>query len=126
MSNAGVFFDNLKRTIFTSINTSMPAKILSFDESSGKAKIQPLFKVKEVGQSPQSLPPIENVPTLKQKYRVNGGAVQTYLPVYSPGDTVLVVFCQRAIDDAQSGHNVFPGTSRMFSIQDAVIVGVLN
>ncbi|WP_419957209.1 Gp138 family membrane-puncturing spike protein [Psychrobacillus psychrotolerans] len=124
MSNAGLFFEEFKTALLTSVNTSMPCEVLAYNESTRTAKIQPLFKVKDKGYDPISLPPIESVPVLKQKYKVNGGPVQEYVPVLDRGDTVLVVFCQRAIDDAQNGQNVFPGISRMFSIQDAVIVGV--
>jgi hypothetical protein len=118
------FFANLQKRILTSINTAMPAKILSFDEVTCTAKIQPLFKVKEEGQEPKNLPAIEGVPALKQKYRVNGGTVQTYTPVYNVGDVVLVVFSQRALDSAKYGNTVYPGANRMFSIHDAVIVGL--
>ncbi|WP_346235738.1 Gp138 family membrane-puncturing spike protein [Lysinibacillus telephonicus] len=124
MSNATQFFENIKKAVLTNINTAMPAMILSYNETTCTAKIQPLFKVKEVGKEPVSLPAIEGVPVLKQKFRVNGGAVQTYTPVYSEGEVVYVVFSQRALDEAQKGNNVFPGTSRMFSIHDAVIVGL--
>lgn len=44
----------------------MPAMILSYNETTCTAKIQPLFKVKEVGKEPVSLPAIEGVPVLKQ------------------------------------------------------------
>lgn len=124
MSEVTEFFANFRRGILTSINTAMPAKILSYDEVKCTAKIQPLFKAKEEGKEPVNLPPIEGVPALKQKYRVNGGAVQTYTPVYNVGDVVLVVFSQRALDGAKKGNIVYPGTNRMFSIHDAVIVGL--
>lgn len=124
MSNVTDFFVKQQRALLTSINTAMPAKILSYNESTCTAKIQPLFKVKEENKEARSLPPIENVPALKQKFRVNGGAVQIYTPVYSEGDVVQVIFNQRALDEAQKGKNVFPGVNRMFSIHDAVIVGL--
>lgn len=123
MSKTTKYFDALKMNLLTSINTAMPCKILSYDEATCTAKIQPLFKVKEVGQPEKALKPIENVPALKQKYRVNDGSVQEYVPVYEAGNVVLVVFAQRAIDDALQGKMTYPGT-RMFSLTDAVIVGV--
>ncbi|MBD8026416.1 hypothetical protein H9636_07060 [Ureibacillus sp. Re31] len=124
MSNATVFFQELKRGILTSINTCMPAKILEYDKNKCEAKIQPLFKIKVKGKdNPVTLPPIEGVPALKNRYEVDG-AIKEYKPIYNKGEIVLVVFSQRALDDAQNGDLVYPGTARMFSIHDAVIMGV--
>lgn len=125
MSNSTEFFSNFKNQILLSINTCMPCKVLAYNEGSRTAKIQPLFMVKEVNRSPEKLSVLEDVPVLKQKYKVNGGATEEYVPVLSVGDTVLAVFCQRAIDDALDGNIVFPGTSRLFDVHDAIIVGIL-
>lgn len=153
MTNMTEFFSTLQQGVFMNLNTAMPCKVLSYDESNRRAKIQPLFKVKEYGQNESSLAPIENVPVLMQRYKIHnnqGISISTdpgehsqysgngahqhneitfketveFIPDIQVGDTVLVVFCQRAIDEAMNGNNVFPGTSRMFDIQDAVIVGV--
>lgn len=124
MSSATQYFANLRASVLLSINTAMPCKVLSYDEIECTAKIQPLYKAKEVGHDPSLLPPIEGVPVLKQKYKVSGGAAQEFLPVLNIGDIVLVVFCQRAIDDALEGKIVDNPGSRMFSLIDAVIVGV--
>lgn len=124
MSSVTKYFANLKTSVLTSINTAMPCKVLSFNESDCTAKIQPLYKVKEVGHESTILPPIEGVPVLKQNYKVNGGTVQEYIPVLNSGDIVLVVFCQRAIDEALEGKIADNLGSRMFSLIDAVIVGV--
>ena len=125
MSNSSEFYSNFKNQILLSINTCMPCKVLSYNEGSRTAKIQPLFMVKEVNRSPEKLSVLEDVPVLKQKYKVNGGATEEYVPVLSVGDTVLAVFCQRANDDALDGNIVYPGTSRLFDVHDAIIVGIL-
>lgn len=125
MSNSTEFFSNFKNQIILSINTCMPCKVLAYDEGSRTAKIQPLFMVKEVNRAPEKLSVLEDVPVLKQKYKVNGGATEEYVPVLSAGDTVLAVFCQRAIDEALDGNVVYPGTSRLFAVHDAIIVGIL-
>lgn len=155
MSNASAFFGGLMGGALVGINTAMPCKVLSYEASTCTAKIQPLFKVKEVDKDPKSLPPIEGVPVLFQRYKVHdnrkiavttdkGAHVQytgtgdhvhneltftesvEMIPDLVVGDVVLAVFCQRAIDEAQNGSNVYPGTARMFSIHDAVIVGVFK
>lgn len=125
MTNATEFFRALQQGVFVNLNTAMPCKVLAYDETKRLAKIEPLFMAKEVGEEPAKLAPIENVPVLFQKYRVNSSEVQNYVPVLEPMvDTVLAVFCQRAIDEAMTGNNVYPGTARMFDVHDAVIVGV--
>ncbi|MGE8037900.1 Gp138 family membrane-puncturing spike protein [Lysinibacillus sp. NPDC093692] len=125
MTNTTEFFRALQQGVFVNLNTAMPCKVLAYDETKRVAKIEPLFMVKETGQEPSKLAPIENVPVLFQKYRVNDSEVQNYVPALEPMvDTVLAVFCQRAIDEAMKGNNVYPGTARMFDVHDAVIVGV--
>lgn len=155
MSNASDFFGGLMGGALVGINTAMPCKVLSYDASTCTAKIQPLFKAKEIDKEPKSLPPIEGVPVLFQRYKVHGNskiAVTTdkgghaqytgtgehihnelsftesveMIPDLKADDIVQVIFNQRAIDDAQTGALVYPGTARMFSIHDAVIVGVFR
>lgn len=155
MSNTSTFFEGFKGNMLASLNTAMPCKVLEYDDGTCTAKIQPLFQAKEVGKEPKSLSVIEGVPVLFQRYKVHNnekiavttdkGAHGQYegtgehehkelqftesvdmIPDIKAGETVLAVFCQRAIDEAQSGSNVYPGTDRMFSIHDAVIVGVFK
>lgn len=154
MSNASAFFSGLMGGALVGMNTAMPCKVLSYDVSTCTAKIQPLFKIKEIDKDPENLPPIEGVPVLFQRYKVHDNkkvAVTTdkgphtqytgtgehvhkeltfaesveMIPDLRAGDVVQVIFNQRAIDEAQTGALVYPGT-RMFSIHDAVIVGVFR
>ncbi|AVK98836.1 hypothetical protein FCT18_14795 [Lysinibacillus sphaericus] len=153
MTNMTEFFKTLQHGVYMNLNTAMPCKVLAYDETKRRAKIQPLFKVKEYGQDESSLAPIENVPVLFQRYKVHnnqpipittdtaphpqytgtGEHVHNeitftesveMIPDLKNGDIVQVIFNQRAIDEAQNGQNVYPGTARMFDIHDAVIVGV--
>lgn len=71
MSNSSMFFENFKNQILLSINTSMPCKVLSYDEEKRLAKIQPLFKIKEAGKEPQALSVVEDVPVLWQRMKVH-------------------------------------------------------
>lgn len=119
------FFKNFRNQILLGINTAFPAKVLTFDETTLEAKIQPLFKVKEVNEDPEALEPIEGVPVLKQRYRVNGGSAQQYTPTFDRGDIVLCICAQRSLDDAADGKPYYAGKSRILDIQDAVIVGVM-
>ena len=105
------------------VNTAMPCRVVSF--SDGKASVQPLFMKKVKGESPKKRPLIQNVPTLKQRFKVDG-VTQTYEPVYEVGDVVFVAFAQRALDKLSGGQEFYPGYSRKHSIHDAVILGVMN
>lgn len=153
MTNMTEFFNSLQQGVFMNLNTAMPCEVLAYDATKRRAKIQPLFKVKEYGKNESSLAPIENVPVLFQRYKVHNNApisittdtaphaqysgtgehvhnVVTFtesvemIPDLRDGDIVQVIFNQRSIDEAMNGNIVFPGTSRMFDIHDAVIVGV--
>lgn len=155
MSNASKYLSGLIEGALVSMNTAMPCKVLSYNSTTCTAKIQPLFMVKEVEKEPVILAPIEDVPVLFQRYRMHnnnpiavttdkGGHAQytgsgehvhneltfaesvEMIPDLRAGDIVQVIFNQRAIDDAQTGALVYPGTARMFSIHDAVIVGVFR
>lgn len=105
------------------LHTAMPCKVLSY--ANGEATIQPLYlKVSKHEEGPY--PPIEGVPVLKQRFKVNGGAPQTYEAVYQKGDIVLVVFSERALDNVMTGKIAHPEFNRRHSINDAVIVGLIQ
>ncbi|PIC73347.1 hypothetical protein [Sporosarcina sp. P17b] len=168
MAESAMFFENFRNQMLLTINTSMPCKVLSYDEKKRVATIQPLFKTKEAGMEPEALSIIEDVPVLWQRMKVhkkdffkvsipegehvhNGGGHSQYTgsgvhshdggkhehkkmkviedfielhPVLKAGDTVLAVFAQRAIDEAQEGKLSYPGASRIMSVHDAIIVGI--
>ncbi|KOP82013.1 hypothetical protein AMS60_05655 [Bacillus sp. FJAT-21945] len=143
MSNSIAFFKGLLTESILNLHTAMPCKVLSFDESSMRAKIQPLFMMKEIGGDPEPFSPIEDVPVLYERYKVNNansfsmkinGITQAaqidqelvFSPSLKAGDVVLAVFCQRAIDDVLNGKIAYPEINRAHDIQDAVIVGVIT
>ncbi|MFB6475781.1 Gp138 family membrane-puncturing spike protein [Paenibacillus glucanolyticus] len=107
------------------LHTGMPCKVISFDDSSMRAIVQPLFMTKEMGASPEALPLIQDVPVLKHRFKVDGGQPQVYEPVYEAGDIVFVAFAQRALDDALGGQMVYPDFNRRHDLNDAVILGVI-
>ena len=105
------------------LHTAMPCKVLSY--ANGEATIQPLYlKVSKHEEGPY--PPIEGVPVLKQRFKVNGGTPQTYEAEYQKGDIVLVVFSERALDNVMTGKIAHPEFNRRHSINDAVIVGLIQ
>lgn len=155
MSNSSEFYSNFKNQLLLSINTCMPCKVLSYDEEKRLAKIQPLFMFKEVNREPEKHSVIEDVPVMFDRMRINkgqpilvtipdgehgghtgGDGKHTHkqlifeeevenVPVLKSGDIALAVFAQRSIDDAVEGNIVYPGTSRIFDVHDAIIVGLL-
>ena len=129
MTNSSEFHLQQFRGLLMSLNTAMPCEVLEYNPNTCRVKLQPKFEVKELGKNPKKLPPIENVPVLIQKFKmhsVSGEVIEMY-PHLERGDIVQVVFNQRAIDDAlRSGGTVRPGAKRLFSIHDAVVVGVFK
>ena len=127
MPDAEEFLKTFIRQHLLHLHTAMPARIVSYDETRRRATIQPLHMTKEVGRPPRELPIVQNVPVLAQRFRVNGGEPQEYVPVYEPGDIVFVAFSERALDSvlAGGGRPVLPDSTRHHSLNDAVILGRL-
>jgi len=127
MGAADSFLAGLIEDKLLSLHTSMPCKVISYDEGSAKAVVQPLFKAKEVGKEARALPLIQNVPVLKQRLKIGTGEPQEYIPVYQAGDIVFVAFSERSLDAvlAGGGSVVLPDSTRHHSLNDAVIQGVL-
>lgn len=124
MSGEMNFYRRFKQDILLSINTTMPAKVLAYDQASKEAKVQPLYKTKEQGHSPVSLPVLEGVPALSHRFEVDG-VVKEYKPVLNPGDVVLLSFSQRELDDVLGGQPAYPSPNRLFPLTGAVIIGVI-
>jgi len=125
MSEAEKYFRKVIEGRVTEIHTTMPCRIESFNEVTFTAKIVPLFKVKFKDQQAIDRPPIENVPVLRQK-RKSGDIITIETPYYEPGDIVLVIFMERAMDMVQGNSTVDPKYSRKHALEDAVIIGYLG
>lgn len=117
MSNATNFFAKQQRKIIAAINTALPCKVLSYDENTCKAKLQPLYKLDN-----ERMSVLEDVPALRQRFRI-GSEVQEYAPILHANDIVYVVFSKYALDDALNG-NIAEQTDNLYRAHDAVIVGV--
>ncbi|WP_068792118.1 Gp138 family membrane-puncturing spike protein [Brevibacillus laterosporus] len=107
------------------LHTATVAKVVTYDKATRRASVQPLIKQKVKGKGIVPLPLLEGVPVLKQHFEV-AGMVQEYLPVLQPGQIVLLVFSERAIDHALKGEHALPNARRRHSLSDAVVVGVLG
>lgn len=107
------------------LHTAMPCRVERFNESAGTADVLPLFKRKFKGQTAQNMPLLVGLPAVKRKYK-SGENIVTEAPFYEPGDIVLVVFCERAMDRALLGQPVDPLYNRKHSLDDGVIIGLLR
>lgn len=106
-------------------HTSLPGSILSYDFATQKATVQPTINKQLTNGQIVKLPVLENVPVI---FPASGGASLT-MPVL-PGDTCLLIFCERSIDDwiTEGGDTegvITPSDPRKFDMSDAVcIVGL--
>lgn len=108
------------------LHTSAPCRIISFNESTFRATVEPLFMAKEIGRPPVPRPVIENVPVIGQRHLDADGVERVQLPIYRAGDVVLVAFAERALDEVlASMGQAYPSAQRRHSLTDAIILGVI-
>ena len=118
------FYSSLIRKIKLSIHTIAPARVLSFNESKRSADIELLFLSLSKDGTFKKQAPIEDVPVLGMRYKVDGN-INDYIPHLKVDDVVFVGFAERALDNLE-GPKVFdPEFRHMHSKKDAVILGVL-
>jgi hypothetical protein len=106
--------------VASSINVALPCKVLSYNSTTHRARVQPLIRT---GVDVPAV--IEEVPALGQRLLV-GGVPTYYPPALQDNDVVLVVFSDRQIRDSLGGQVAVPESSRSHDLNDAVIVGVFG
>ena len=119
MSNKYAEMQALKQEIFESLHCALPGTVVSFDEDTQTAVIQPAVRHRlassraersgaEGSPSSVSLPLLRDVPV--------------FMPVpfeVNPGDACLVVFADRDIDAwFETGEAEVPPSGRMHSLSD--------
>lgn len=115
------------------LHTAFLAKVISTDGKT--AKIQPLNMIKQKGEQPIRLSPIEDVPILDhvKKYKIERCPCSTvenpkkhveWLEIEA-GDIVYCLCCERDITEARKGKEALPVTGH-HQIQDAIIIGLLG
>ena len=103
------------------LHTALPAKIEKIDLQKMRAEIT-LLNQKELEDELVTIPPIVEVPV--SYYRANNMIIR---PPYQKGDTVLVIFAEKALDKLMiTGQPEDPELTRRHSIDDAIIVGGLQ
>ncbi len=113
MSGTIEFLDGLLEERLSNLHTALLGKITSIEVEENRAHVQPLQG---------GLPLLVNLPLVKQTYKVTipgGSSAGEYIctgPHYEVGDTVLVVFLERARDGIGD---------RKHDLSDGVIIGIL-
>ena len=111
-------------------------KVLSY--SDGKATVQPLGMVKQVGKAAQKQAVVSNIPVIQSaqnkigektiKYTDENGETKTEtiltLSPLAAGDLVFCACADRDITEAKRGRNVQPQIGH-HSQSDSVVVGIL-
>ena len=104
---------------FSDVHTALPAKVMSYDKDAQQADIKPLIKrvIRTRLGSPveEELPIIPGVPVAFPG--ANGFFIS--FPVV-PGDTGMLIFCERNIDRwRENGNDVNPGDQRCHGLAGA-------
>lgn len=142
MAKDTTFLDAFAQQIKLSIHTIAPAKVVKYDENKQKADIQLLFMTvyKDGTKEPYRL--LEDVPVMFQRFKLNKGQSFTavingvsktvqieqdlvYAPFLRAGDIVVVGFAERALDNL-TNRPFDPEYHRTHSVQDAIVLGVLQ
>jgi hypothetical protein len=125
-ASLGDLLAQLDAFIVGKINVALPAVIVTYDPARQLATVKPTISARAHDPEtdaliPEALPAIANVPVVFPSGM--GGAVSFTWPLV-PGDPVLLVICDRSLDEYKStglSENV-PADIRRFDLTDAVAV----
>ena len=101
------------------VNGPLVAKVLSYNDATQRATVQPVAQWTGTGPQPISLRPMADVPVC-----FGGGNGFTIVSGLAPGDIVLVVFLGRSHDEwfTTAAVNAPPSDWRQHSLSDAMII----
>jgi hypothetical protein len=109
------------------LHVSMPARVVSYDEDTQTASVQPILRSRRVDQegtsSSHQLPSIPKVPVAFPQ----GGGCSITFPL-AAGDEVLLVVAERSMDEWKQagGGDISPKDPRRFDLSDAVALAGLS
>lgn len=101
------------------LHTSYIAKVLSVKNN--LAKIQPLHRTKEKGSLSEKYPVVEDVPIASYPIGSSKGTLNI-----KKGDTVLVLVCERSIDEGLNGEVYTPMTGKHHSMSASVVIAKIG
>lgn len=104
------------RTNQLELNTAMPGTIVSYDAATQTAVVQASFKISFFDKDPVSRAEIDDVRVVFPR----SGQQGVVFPV-NPGDSVLLLFSQRSLDDwLDEGGEIEVRDTRLHNINDAI------
>lgn len=111
--------EQLKRRIWTELaglHTNIPGKIVSYNATSGRAVVKPSLSKLLADGSELPAPRIVDVPVCWP----SGDAYSALIALpLKPGDSVVLKFSERAVDDWLASGSEVPTDPRMFDLSDA-------
>ncbi|WP_100488549.1 Gp138 family membrane-puncturing spike protein [Sporolactobacillus pectinivorans] len=114
MSKQTGFYDSLIRNIKLSLYVSAPAKVLKYNSGAHTASVQPLFLTVDSNDNVDDWPLVEDAPVLK------------HVGDLAPGNVVLLLFADRAIDNMHGADMIDPDSTRTHDLTDAFVIGVIQ
>jgi len=103
--------------VINRVHTATPGIVTAWD-GGHKVSVQPALKIKREGGDPMALPELMDVPLIYP----GGNGFRLTFPI-AVGDTVLLIFSERAIETwLDSGDVVDPASSRAFDLSDAIAI----
>jgi hypothetical protein len=102
----------------------MPGRIETYDAVKQKATIKPLIQKQYLDGKTESLPIVVGVPVI---FPAAGNKARLNMSVLGEGDFVLLLFCDRSIDQwLVSGNDLPPTGRRQHDLTDAIAIAGLN
>lgn len=112
------------RYFLNDFSVCLPGRIEKYDAVTQKADVKPLIQKQYVDGETQPLPIVVGVPVV---FPGAGNRARLNMSVLEPGDFVLMLFCDRAIDKwVQSGRDLPPPDRRQHDLTDAIAIAGLN
>ena len=121
-ADLNALFGHSKRSIMADINKVSIGKITSFNSAKQTAQIELVF-MRVIGTELMRYPTLVDVPCIC--LQGNGGDSRVTVPI-TAGDTALVLFCDRDIDNWFAGADLSaPNSERLHDLSDGIaIVGL--
>jgi hypothetical protein len=102
-----------------SINTSMPASIMSYDAAKNRAVIKPDLPKRLDNGNPLESPKVVEIPIAWPS--AVGGKASLTMPLQA-GDPLVSVVQQRSLEGWLDGHRTMPNDPRQFDISDSIAI----
>ena len=110
------FLNTFVNNKLSEVNTCMPAKIVSYDYRTRKAKVKPSLNIQYNDDEIIEMPEISNVPVVHP----STSKASITLPI-SVGDNVWLIFSQRSLEEwLKNGNSTTPDDPRQFDLTDAI------